>query len=80
MRLYCKLVVLVLLTCGTQSVISKGYVRDGLFAARCFIANVAGSSMLEEQLIAECEREYAMNRQREIIAVAMYAAVEPSLP
>jgi len=79
MRLYCKLAVLVLLACAAQAVISSGYFREGFFAARCLIANVAGNPALEERLVDECAMEFARERRGEVVvAVAAYA--EPMLP
>ena len=59
MRLYCKLVLLVLVTCAVQTSLSSNVIGETYFAARCYIASVTGNTAMESRLMAECQRGLA---------------------
>ncbi|MGB7159126.1 MAG: hypothetical protein WBD40_13740 [Tepidisphaeraceae bacterium] len=62
MRLYCKLALLVLVTCVGQVGISSGLIRESLFAVRCLAADLSADKALEERLVGECEDHFAADR------------------
>jgi hypothetical protein len=62
MRLYCKLALLVLVTCLGQVGISSGLIRETVFAVRCLAADVSADKALEERLVVECEDHFATER------------------
>ena len=75
MRLYCKLALLVLVTCMIQASLSTGMGRETYFAIRCYVASATGDRALESKLVTECVRNFAMEKCRSQPVVLAYDVV-----
>ena len=71
MRLYCKLALLVLVTCAVQVCLSTSVGRDSYFALRCYVATATGDRAMESRLVTECERNLAMEKCKTVQTVAL---------
>lgn len=73
MRLYCKLVLLTLVTCLAQTAISTGVAGETYFAVRCLAATAAGNQTLQAALVDECEKHFIAERRLARTAIALNA-------
>lgn len=74
MRLYGKLMLMVLLACAGQATLSSGAAGEAYFAFRCYVAQTSGNESLQRRLIGECQEKLAAQRQREFTTIAFNGA------
>ena len=75
MRLYCKLALLVFVTCAIQAGLSTSMGRETYFAIRCYVASATGDRAMESNLVTECERTFALEQCRSQSVVLAYDVV-----
>ena len=71
MRLYGKLLAIVIATAGVQcSIQNRQHARDAWFTVRCQIAHVTNDAALEERLVAEAGEMYWAAESRQLVNAA----------